>query len=155
MQIIPFSKLSEFVNRDLGASPWLEITQERVNHFADATGDHQWIHVDVERAQPAGGTIAHGFLTLSLIPHLCGQIVRYTEIVRTLNSGVNRVRFPASLRVGNSIRAHLKILAVEPRAGGLQVTSEITVEAMGEERPVCVAETVGILYGAERQVSNS
>src|SRR5688572_17768080 len=87
MQTIPFSKLATFVNVELGPSPWLEISQERVNHFADATGDHQWIHVDVERAQQAGGTIAHGFLTLSLIPFLCGQIVCYTEIVRSINSG--------------------------------------------------------------------
>jgi acyl dehydratase len=128
-----------------GPGEWFEITQERVNLFADATGDHQWIHVDVERATsgPFGGTIAHGFLTLSLVLTLTRAETEIEGISMAINYGLNRVRFPAPVRVGSRIRARTKNLSVEDVEGGVQVVNQITVEIEGQEKPACVAELVG------------
>jgi acyl dehydratase len=136
--------LREAAGTDLGYSDWVLVDQDRVNRFADATGDHQWIHVDVERAKtgPFGGTIAHGYLTLSLVVPLMGELFQVAGVRMGINYGVNRVRFPAPLPVGSRIRAHGEVLSVEEVSGGVQVVNRVTVEREGGDKPVCVAETV-------------
>jgi acyl dehydratase len=132
------------VGSDLGTSDWLEITQERVNQFADATGDHQWIHVDPERAKagPFGGPIAHGYLTLSLSNALLPEIVEVRGISMGVNYGVGKVRFPAPVPVGSRIRASASLAAVDDVAGGVQTTMLITVEIEGGTKPACVIESI-------------
>ena len=136
------------VGEHLGYSDWLEITQDRVNLFADATGDHQWIHVDVERAKagPFGGPVAHGYLTLSLGPVLMPQIVRVDGFKLAVNYGANKVRFPAPVPVGSKVRLGVKLLAVEDVPGGVQITQEMTFEVDGAEKPSCVAEVLYRYY---------
>jgi acyl dehydratase len=132
-----------------GPSSWLEITQERIDGFADATGDHQWIHVDPEKAAqgPFGTTIAHGFLTLSLLVKFIDEVRPSSGDFRMgINYGVNRVRFPAPVPVGSKLRAHFKVLEVTEVEGGIQVVTEGTVEREGGEKPVCVAEMVSRHY---------
>ncbi|KEI46044.1 MaoC family dehydratase [Saccharopolyspora rectivirgula] len=126
----------------LGTSDWLTITQEQVNQFADATHDHQWIHVDVERAKqgPFGGPIAHGFLTLSLLPHLNGQTYRFEGVKMGINYGLNKVRFPSPVKVGSRVRSHTELVDVTEVSGGLQMAVQATIEIEGEEKPACVAE---------------
>lgn len=149
MREIALTDLAGFAGQEIGVSDWLEITQDRVNRFADATGDHQWIHVDVERAtKELGAPIAHGYLTLSLIPFLARNIVSYGGVGRGINYGCNKVRFANMAPVGARVRLRLKLLSCEARGGGFQVTNECTVEVENEERPACVAETVAILYPA-------
>jgi acyl dehydratase len=130
--------------QDWGTSGWFEITQQQVDTFADATGDHQWIHVDVEKARsgPFGGTIAHGFLTLSLIPVLFHDVVHVEGISMAVNYGLNKVRFPAPVPIGSKLRAQIKNLTVEDVAGGVQVINQITIEREGGTKPVCVAEFI-------------
>lgn len=147
---ITFSSAAELLaaaGTDLGATDWLEITQERVNLFADATGDHQWIHVDVERAAagPFGGTIAHGYLTLSLVPYLGSQVFALDTPGAKLNYGVNKVRFPSPVRVGSRVRAHVALGEVTDIPAGKQMTLRYTIEIEGEAKPACVAETVVLL----------
>ena len=145
---IAYADLQSLVGQEVGVSDWTEITQARVNQFAEATGDHQWIHVDVERAtREIGGPIAHGYLTLSLIPMLGAQILRVEGVTRGINYGSNKVRFTGMVRVGKRVRMRQKLLAAEPKGGGLQLTNECTLEIEGEERPACVAETLSVLYG--------
>jgi acyl dehydratase len=135
--------------KELGTGEWLEITQERIDAFADATDDHQWIHVDPERAKagPFGTTIAHGFLTLSLtLPLLRGAGPRVEGVKMAINYGLDRVRFPAPVRVGRRIRAHSKNLSVNEVEGGVQVVNEVTVEIEGEPKPACVAQMVARYY---------
>jgi acyl dehydratase len=149
MREIPLSEAPGLVGQEIGVSDWLEITQHRVNRFADATGDHQWIHVDVERAtKELGGPIAHGYLVLSLIPMLAKNIVAYTGVGRGINYGSNKVRFTNMVPVGSRIRMRMKMLACEPRAAGFQFTNQFTIEVEGEERPACVAEVVSLVYPA-------
>lgn len=149
MREIALTDLPAHVGQEIGVSDWLEITQDRVNQFADATGDHQWIHVDVDRAtREIGGPIAHGFLTLSLIPFLSAQVMRVTGVVRGINYGSDKVRFTNMVRVGARVRLRQKLLAAEPKAGGLMSKMECAIEIEGESRPACVAETITILYGA-------
>jgi acyl dehydratase len=147
--ITTFDELADAVGEHLGSTEWLEVTQERVNAFADATGDHQWIHVDVERAAdgPFGGTIAHGYLTLSLIPYFTPQLFRLETPGARLNYGVNRVRFPSPVKVGSRIRASAQILEVTDVPAGKQMVTKVTVEIDGEAKPACVAETVVLLLG--------
>jgi acyl dehydratase len=142
-----FEELSDAVGQELGASDWLEVTQERVDAFADATGDHQWIHVDVERAAsgPFGGTIAHGYLTLSLIPQLTPQIFVLDTPGAKLNYGVNKVRFPSPVPVGSRIRATATIAEVTDVPAGKQLVTRYTIETEGQDKPACVAETVALL----------
>ena len=148
MREIPVTQLPNMVGQELGVSDWVLVDQERVNRFADATGDHQWIHVDVERAErEIGGAIAHGYLTLSLIPMLHSSMVTITGVKRGINYGCNKVRFANVVRVGKRVRLRQVVTACGPRAGGLQLETECTVEIEGEKRPACVAETVAILYG--------
>ena len=149
MQPVEFKDLPDIVGQEVGVSDWLEITQERVNTFADATGDHQWIHVDVERAnREMGGPIAHGYLTLSLIPFLSTGLMPVNGVTRGINYGSDKVRFTNMVRIGKRVRLRQKLIGVEPKAGGLQIKNECTIEIEGEERPACVAETISILYGA-------
>jgi acyl dehydratase len=142
-------QLKEAVGEDLGTTDWLEVTQERVDAFADATGDHQWIHVDVERAAegPFGGTIAHGYLTLSLIPQFSPQLFELDTPGAKLNYGVNKVRFPHPVKVGSRIRATAQILDVGDVPAGKQMVTKYVVEIDGEDKPACVAETVVLLLG--------
>ena len=133
---------------ELGPTEWTEVTQERVNQFADATGDHQWIHVDPERAAkgPFGGTIAHGFLTLSMLPQGTFELMHVEDASAAINYGLNKVRFPAPVPVGSRIRTTYRLVDVSEVEGGVQVTTSATVEREGSEKPVCVAETVSRYY---------
>lgn len=134
--------------KHLGYSEYLTITQEQVNLFADATGDHQWIHIDVERAKagPFGGPIAHGYLTLSLGPVFLPQIFGVEGIAMGVNYGTNKVRFMSPVPVGSKLRAGVKLLSVEDVTGGVQVTLETTFEVEGAKKPSCVAEVVFRYY---------
>ena len=140
-------EVAEAVGQELGTSDWVTIDQRRVNQFADATGDHQWIHVDVERARsgPFGGTIAHGYLTLSLIPWLGSQVFTLQTPGAKLNYGVNKARFPTPLMVGKRIRSHVEISEVTKLPKGLQLIVKHTIEIEDEPKPACVAETVVLL----------
>ena len=142
--------LHETVGQHLGYSDYVEITQERVNQFAEATGDHQWIHVDVERAKremPGGKTIAHGYLTLSLVPRMGSTLVEVTKRSRGINYGSNKVRFTSPVPAGSRILLRQRILAVDEVAGnGVRVTTECSVEVEGQERPALVAEIMGLRY---------
>ncbi len=143
------SELLPLVGQPVATSEWLTITQEQVNQFAQATGDHQWIHVDVERARagPFGAPIAHGFLTLSLLPWFFDTTVVVRSTRMGVNYGLNKVRFPAPVPVGSRLRAHLTLLSCEPVEGdGMQVTWRVSVEREGSEKPVCVAESIARHY---------
>ncbi|MGD9704324.1 MAG: MaoC family dehydratase [Acidimicrobiia bacterium] len=137
-------ELKRLVGEHLGYSDYMEITQDRVNKFADATGDHQWIHVDVERAKsgPFGGPIAHGYLTLSLGPVLYPSVVRVEGFSMGVNYGANKVRFPSPVPVGAKLRLGVKLLEVVDIAGGVQMTMEFTFECEGASKPSCVAEII-------------
>jgi len=140
--------LKNAVGRKLGCSEWLEMTQERIDRFADATGDHQWIHVDPERAKngPFGACIAHGYLTLSLVNWFLPQILEVRNARMGVNYGADRVRFPAPVRVGSRIRGCGEILRAEEVPGGIQVTVRVTVEIEGHDRPACVVDTISRFY---------
>ena len=141
--------LADCVGQEVASSDWVEITQEHINQFAQATGDHQWIHVDLERASqgPFGAPIAHGFLTLSLIPQFFDSALKITQARMGVNYGLNKVRFTAPVPVGSRLRGCLKLLACHPiDNAGLQVTWEITVEREGADKPVCIAESLVRLY---------
>src|SRR3954469_2637625 len=137
-------ELKKAVGDELGTSDWLEITQERVNTFAESTGDHQWIHVDPERAKdgPFGGTIAHGFLTLSLAPALLGEVLAVPGATFVVNYGLNRVRFPAPVPVGSKVRMAVDLNAADPVEGGIQAALGLTFELEGGSKPACVGEMV-------------
>ena len=142
-----FSGLEEFVaaqGSQLGPTDWLEVTQERVNLFADATDDHQWIHVDPERAAggPFGGTIAHGLLTLSLLPHFTSQMYTVGNIAMAINYGYNKVRFITPVKVGAKIRARAEIAKIDQLDGAVQATLTTTVEIDGSDKPAAVAESI-------------
>ena len=137
--------LEEVVGEHVGHSEWVTITQEQVNQFAEATGDHQWIHVDPERAtreSPFGAPIAHGYLTLSLIPALMPQVLVATGFKMGVNYGCNKVRFMAPVPVGSKLRLGIKVVAVDEIAGGSQMTLEATLEVEGAAKPSCVAEVI-------------
>ena len=140
-------EVSEAAGQELGTSEWVEIDQQRVDTFADATGDHQWIHVDVERAKdgPFGGTIAHGYLTLSLVPWLGSKVFSFDTPGAKLNYGVNKVRFPHPVLVGSRIRATVTLGEVTDIPAGKQATVRYTVEIDGADKPACVAESVVLL----------
>jgi acyl dehydratase len=134
--------------QELGRSRWLEVTQDRVDRFADATDDHQWIHVDVDRAKagPFGGTIAHGYLTLSLAVPLLAEVMTVDRISMGINYGLNRVRFPSPVPVGSRIRLAATLLSVEEFVGGAQATVGMTFEVEGNDKPACVAEALYRFY---------
>ncbi|MDG3014650.1 MaoC family dehydratase [Speluncibacter jeojiensis] len=135
------------VGEQLGHSEWLEITQERIDRFADATDDHQWIHVDPERAAdgPYGATIAHGYLTLSLLPKLGAEVLRVEGVKMAINYGANKLRFPQPVTVGSRIRVGAEIVSVERTSKGAQVIVRNVIEIEGQDKPACVAETVRLL----------
>ncbi len=147
--ITGLEELKQAEGQVLGTSDWHEVTQADVDAFADVTGDHQWIHVDVERAKetPFGGTIAHGYFTLSLIPLLSRQVFGMEGFTFALNYGLNRVRFPSPMPVGGKVRCTVKVAEVQEIPGGAQTTMEMTLEREGGEKPVCVAETLVRAYG--------
>jgi acyl dehydratase len=145
---LKLEELRHHAGQELGSTPWHEVTQAQVDEFADATFDHQWIHTDRERAaaSPYGGTIAHGFLTLSLAAWALEQVLEVADASVTVNYGLNKVRFPAPLRTGSSVRAQVRCEAVEDVSGGLQVTFGVTFERADGGKPACVAEVL-IRYG--------
>jgi acyl dehydratase len=141
--------LAQHVGRELGPSDWMTVDQAMIDKFADATGDHQWIHVDVERAKrelPGGKTIAHGYLTLSLVPRLAQTLTKVKKRSRGVNYGSNKVRFINPVPAGARIRLRQRIANVEEIQGGVRVTSEMTVEIEGQAKPALVAETIGVSY---------
>ena len=142
-------ELAACTGQTVATSDWITITQEQVNQFADATGDHQWIHVDVEKAKkgPFGGPIAHGFLTLSLLPKFFESTIEVTESAMGVNYGLNKVRFIAPVPVGSRLRARMRLLSAEPiDNNGYQMAWEITVEREGAAKPVCIAESLSRRY---------
>jgi acyl dehydratase len=142
------AELKHKVGEELGVSDWIEVTQERIQLFADATGDHQWIHLDRERALggPFGTTIAHGFLTLSLLPEMSAGAFAVSDAKMGVNYGLNRVRFPAPVPSGSRLRGHFRLLKFEPLEGGAQLTVEVRMEREGSAKPVCIAESVARRY---------
>jgi acyl dehydratase len=140
--------LRDAMGSELGVTDWHEVTQAEVDAFADATGDHQWIHVDPERAaqSPLGGTIAHGLFTLSLAPAMTSKLLSFEGFAFALNYGYNRVRFPAPLPVGSRVRMRARLANVEDIAGGAQITIVQTFEREGADKPVCVAESLARVY---------
>ncbi len=134
---------------EVGVSDWIVIDQHRIDQFAEATSDHQWIHVDTERAareMPGGKTIAHGYLTLALIPALTGNFVDVKNLARAINFGLNKVRFYTPVIVGSKLRARATVLQARRRGGALLLTSEVRLEVEGERKPACVAETLGMYF---------
>ncbi len=143
------AELTTLIGQDVAVSDWITITQEQVNLFAQATGDHQWIHVDVERAKagPFGAPIAHGFLTLSLIPKFFETSIEIRESRMGVNYGLNKVRFTSPVPVGSRLRAHMKLLSCDPiDNGGVQMAWLVTVEREGSDKPVCIAESLTRRY---------
>ena len=136
--------LQALVGQELGVTDWVEVDQQRIDLFAQATGDHQWIHTDPVRAAagPFGATVAHGFLTLGLVPMLFESGFAIDDVRMGVNYGLNRVRFAAPVRVNSRLRGHFKLLVYEPLDGGAQLTVQVTVELEGSTKPACVAETV-------------
>ena len=148
MAKIAFDSIANHVGEHLGYSAWHNVTQEQVNKFADATGDHQWIHIDVERAKagPFGGPIAHGYLTLSLAPILLAQVLQVEGVKMGVNYGTNKVRFINPVPVGSRLRGRFTMKAVEDIPGGVQMTMLATIELEGADKPACVAESVSRRY---------
>lgn len=148
-----FEDAKALEDTEVGVSDWIVVDQERINRFAAATNDFQWIHVDEERAArelPGGKTIAHGYLTLGLLPVLTADFVHMENLVRTINYGCNKVRFYKTVTVGSRVRARAVLKQARKRAGALHILSEITVEIEGERKPACVAETLGMYYFEEQ-----
>ena len=145
---VQYADLESLVGQTLGPSDWFEVDQGRINTFADATGDHQWIHVNEEMAtKMLGSTIAHGYLTLSLIPMFGPQVLSVQGVTRGINYGANKVRFTNMVPVNSKLRMTQTVKEVNEKAGGKQMISECTIEIEGQERPACVAETITVLYG--------
>ena len=147
--IASMEELKTLIGQEVAVTDWISVTQERVNLFADATGDHQWIHLDVERSRkesPFGGTIAHGFLTLSLLPMMIQSAVTMPATKLAVNYGLNKVRFPAPVPVGSRIRGRMTLLEVEDIEGGVQIVWKVAMEREGGDKPVCVAESIVRCY---------
>ena len=142
------AELQNLVGQEIAVGDWIEVTQERIQRFAEATGDHQWIHVDSERAKggPFGTTIAHGFLTLSLLPEMAANAFEIRDTKMGVNYGLNRVRFPAPVPSGSRLRGHFRLLKYEPLEGGAQLTTEVKMEREGSDKPVCIVESVARRY---------
>lgn len=142
-EIATLDDMKALLGQEVAVSDWMDITQERVNQFADATNDHQWIHVDVERAKresPFGGPIAHGFLTIALVPAMLESALRMVDMKMGVNYGLNKVRLPAPVPVGSRLRARMTIQAIQDIEGGAQVEWGVVIEREGGSKPVCVAE---------------
>ena len=151
--ITGLDELKQAQGDDIGISEWHEVTQKAIDTFADVTGDHQWIHTDPSRAKdtPFGGTIAHGFYTLSLAPMFSEQVMKLEGFAFAVNYGLDKVRFPAPLPVGSKVRMKAQLAEVEQIPGGAQIKLELTFECEGGEKPVCVAESIARLYTAEEE----
>ena len=146
-RMVDVKELPGMIGQEIGVSDWIKVDQDRIDKFAELCGDHQWIHVDVERAKrEIGGTIAHGFLTLSLMSTMSAQIMRVKDVKRGVNYGLNKLRFTGVVPAGSEIRMRMKLVAVEPKAGGLAITRECAVEVKGQDRPALIAEWVGLVY---------
>jgi acyl dehydratase len=146
---IAFADIKSFIGKEIGVSDWHTVTQKDINLFADVTHDHQWIHIDADRAKkesPYKATIAHGYFTLSLIPHLMAQVWKVNGVRMGVNYGLNKLRFPAPVPVGSRVRARAKLAGVEDVKGGVQVATEVTIEVDGNEKPAAVAETLSRYY---------
>jgi acyl dehydratase len=141
-------EVKAYAGKELGVSDWQDVTQEKIDKFAAVTGDDQWIHVDPERAEesPFGGTIAHGYYTLSLAPRFSYDMFKFEGFAFGVNYGLNRVRFPAPMPVGGKVRMRAKLLTVEDIPGGAQIATQLTFEREGGEKPVCVAEALSRVY---------
>ena len=149
MRKVEYKDLARLAGEEVGVSDWVEVSQDRVNRFAEATGDFQWIHVDVDRAErEIGGTIAHGYLTVSLIPLLGDSLMEVLGVERALNYGSDKVRFVNVVKVGKRVRMRTRLLAVDGKAGGLQVKAENTIEIEGEAKPACIAEAITLYFPA-------
>jgi acyl dehydratase len=148
LTVTGLDELKSREGQEVGVSDWHEVTQEAINEFAEVTGDHNWIHVDPERAAqtPFGGTIAHGYYTLSLAPKFSYSLFKAEGFAFGVNYGLNRVRFPAPLPVGSKVRMRMKLASVEDIPGGAQITTELTFEREGGDKPVCVAESLSRVY---------
>lgn len=147
-KMIDYADLESLAGTEVGVSDWHVIDQDRVNMFAEATGDHQWIHVDVERAtKEIGHPIAHGYLTLSLLPMLGSEVLRVQGVTRGINYGTDKVRFTNMVPVGSKVRLRQFCKSIQEKAGGKQMIMQATIEIEGQERPACVAEAISILYG--------
>ncbi|MEM7492951.1 MAG: MaoC family dehydratase [Pseudomonadota bacterium] len=145
---VQYADLESLVGETLAPSDWFTVDQDRINTFAEATGDHQWIHVDVEKATAMfGSTIAHGYLTLSLLPMFGPQVLRVEGVSRGINYGANKVRFTNFVPTGSKLRMVQTVKEVNAKAGGKQMISECTIEIEGMDKPACVAETITVLYG--------
>ena len=147
--ITSFEDLQALEGQEIGISEWFDVSQDQINQFADATNDHQWIHVDIDRAKkemPGSKTIAHGYLTLSMVPAMTATFIEFANLERAINYGVNKVRFTNMVPVDSKIRARATITRVRQRSGATQVIGETTVEIQGQEKPACVAETVSFYY---------
>ena len=142
------NEMHKYVGQEIGVSDWVDVTQERIDQFAEATGDHQWIHVDVERAKkemPGGKTIAHGFLTLSLIPMLNHQISHINNVRNGINYGCNKVRFTSPVPAGSRVRAGVELTALTPSARGYQVSTRVTIERENDDKPACVVDMLAVV----------
>ena len=142
------AELEPLVGQEIATSEWITVTQERIQLFADATEDHQWIHLDRERAAagPFGTTIAHGFFTLSLLPQMSASAFEVRGTRMGVNYGLNKVRFPAPVPSGSRVRGRFKLIGYEPLEGGAQITMQVTMEREGFDKPVCIAESIGRRY---------
>ena len=140
--------LEALVGKTIGTSDWIRVAQSRIQHFADATEDHQWIHVDPKRAKdgPFNSTVAHGFLTLSLLPRMMSGAFSVSDVTSAINYGLNRVRFPAPVLAGSRVRGTFRLLAIEPVPGGSQIMLESTIELEGSTKPACVAESLARMF---------
>lgn len=148
-RIARLKDLTQSIGEELAVSNWVRVEQERIDQFAQATGDHQWIHVDPERAAagPFGATIAHGYLTLSMLPLFMDDALKFEDVTMGINYGLNRVRFMSPVTVGSALRARFRLRSLESLSdGGMQMVLEATIEKEGSDKPVCVAETVTRRY---------
>ena len=144
-----FEDLKALEGQEIGVSGWKDVTQDQINQFAESTNDHQWIHVDIERAKnqmPNGKTIAHGYLTLAMIPAMTAEFIEFKSLKNAINYGVNKVRFTNMVQVESKIRARATIKTTRQRAGAIQVIGDTTVEIQGQDKPACIAETVSFYY---------
>ncbi len=152
MLSVAYQDLPGLAGKEIGVSDWITLDQDRVNLFADATEDHQWIHVDVDRAKremDTGGTIVHGYLTLSLIPKIMYELVEVTETSQLINYGANKVRFTNMVPTGSKVRGRIRVAGIEQKGPGTSMTYEVTIEIDGQERPACIAEVIMMAFPAE------
>ncbi len=146
---VAYADLPGLAGKEIGVSSWVKLDQSKVNQFADVTGDHQWIHIDVERAKremPATGTIVHGYFVLSLIPKFMFELIQITGVSQMINYGANKVRFTNMVPVGSNVRGRLKVASVEAKGKGITMNYEMVIEVEGKERPACVAEVIMMAF---------